>query len=119
MIKRGFCVRSSHAPRHIHVVLNDPGPDGEILFVNFTTRHLPRDAKEEVFTKADYVLLTQPSVIAFWGAHPSASAQPLEAAIRKDDFSILPEIPLQTLQRMIAAARTSRHLSPAQKRLLP
>jgi hypothetical protein len=35
-------------------VLNDPGPNGAILFVNFTTRLLSRDAKEEVFTAADY-----------------------------------------------------------------
>jgi hypothetical protein len=54
-------MRSSHAPRHIYVVLNDPGPDGEILIVNFTTRRLPRDAKEMVFTGDDYVRLTHPS----------------------------------------------------------
>ena len=111
-------MRSSHAPRHLYVVLNNPGPNGEILFVNFTTRNLPRDAKEEVFTGSDYSRLTHLSVIAFWGAHPNANAQGLEAAIRSGDFITLPEIPLQTLERMIAAARTSPHLSAAQKGLL-
>jgi hypothetical protein len=111
-------MRSSHAPRHIYVVLSDPGPNGEILFVNFTTRRLPRDAKAEIFTGADYVRLTHQSVVAFWHAPANAHAQPLEAAIRAGDFIMLPEIPLQTLERIIAAAHTSPHLSAAQKRLL-
>jgi hypothetical protein len=55
-------MRSSHAPRHIWVVLNNPDPNGEILLVNFTTYRLPRDAKAEVFTGADYARLTHPSV---------------------------------------------------------
>jgi hypothetical protein len=111
-------MRSSHAPRHIYVVLNDPGPNGEILFVNFTTRRLPRDAKEEVFTEADYVRLTHPSIVAFWGAHPGSRAQPLQTAVQNGEFVILPDLPLQTLARMIAAARISPHLSAAQKHLL-
>jgi hypothetical protein len=110
-------MRSSHAPRHIYVVLNDPGPDGEILIVNFTTRRLPRDAKEMVFTGDDYVRLTHPSIVAFWGAY-SGAAQRLEAAIRNGDFTVLPEVPLRTLERIITAARTSPHLSAVQKRLL-
>ena len=101
MIRRAACLRSNHYPRHIYVVLNDPGPNGAILFVNFTTRLLSRDAKEEVFTAADYGRLTHESVVAFWGAYPNATAQALEPFIQSGDFAILPDLPEATLQRII------------------
>jgi hypothetical protein len=66
---------------------------GEILFVNFTTRLLPRDANEEIFTGADYGLLSHPSVLAFWKTHPGASEPKLEQAIRDGHFTTLPTIP--------------------------
>jgi hypothetical protein len=119
MIKAGVCLRSNHHPRHFFVVLTDPGPDGEILLVNFTTRLLPRDVNEEIFTNADYGLLSHPSVLAFWGTHPGASGPKLEQAIRDGHFTTLPPIPDSTLTRMIVAAKASRHLSAEQKRLLP
>src|SRR5260221_14073026 len=100
MIQRGLCLRSNHAPRHIYIVLNDPGQSSEILLVNFTTRLLPRDAKEEVFTGADYSLLTHESVIAFWGTYPGATARALERVIRNGDFTIVPDIPEPTLERI-------------------
>ena len=119
MIRRGFCLRSNHHPRHIYVVLNEPGSNGEILFVNFTTRQLPQHAKEEIFTGADYQLLYHESVVAFWKAHPRARSDALQSAIGNGDFSLLPDLPAQTLDRIIAAAKDSPHLSIEQKRLLP
>ena len=47
-------------------LLNDPGPNGEIVFVNFTTRKDLCDANAEIITRADCGLLSHESVIAFW-----------------------------------------------------
>jgi len=119
MIKAGTCVRSNHAPRHIYVVLNDPrSPDGAIVLVNFTTYDAKRHGKETLFSPADYLHLTHESVLAFWKSLPRATGPKLEQAIAAGDFTAMPEIPRPTLERMIAAGRASRHLSPEQKRLL-
>ena len=58
-------------------------------------------------------------MIAYWKAPAKATGQPLQGAILNGDFAVLPEMPIATLERIIAEARTSIHLSAAQKRLLP
>jgi hypothetical protein len=118
MIRRGLTLRSNHHPRHIFVVLNDPTQnEGRILLVNFTTHRVERDQREEIFTGLDYSLLRHESVIAFSKAGDAAAAK-LQNAINDGDFTILPRVPEHTLERIIEAARTSRHLSPARKALL-
>jgi hypothetical protein len=118
MIGRGLTLRSNHHPRHIFVVLNDPSQNtGRILLVNFTTQRGEPDQREEVFTGLDYSLLHHQSVIAFSKAG-DAAAEKLQNAINNGDFTILPEVPERTLQRIITAAHTSRHLSAARKALL-
>ncbi len=118
MIQRGLTLRSNHQPRHIFVVLNDPTQNaGRILLVNFTTRRVELNQREEIFTGLDYSLLRHESVIAFSKAG-DAAAEKLQRAIDNGDFTILPQVPEQTLERIIAAARTSRHLSAARKALL-
>jgi hypothetical protein len=119
MIRLGLTLRSNRHPRHIWVVLSNPGQTGgEILFVNFTSRRAGRDDNEGFFTGADYSLLRHESVIAFWGVHNGTAAS-LESAINQGCFTLLPDVPEQTLKRMILAARSSKHLSVSQKRLLP
>jgi len=118
-MRLGLTLRSNLHPRHIFVVLSDPSQTaGQILLVNFTSWQSPRDDNEEIFSSTDYPLLRHRSVIAFWGAHAGEGAR-LEAAIREGSFTILPDLPAQTLRRILMAARGSRHLSPIQKRLLP
>jgi hypothetical protein len=119
MIKCGLCVRSNHEPRHIFVVVTDPNGNDEILFVNFTSLANSRVETAEVFNRSDYSLLNHDSVIAYWKAPSKAEGQPLEGAILNGDFATLPEMPTATLERIVAEARTSIHLSVAQKRLLP
>ncbi|HEX6566777.1 MAG TPA: hypothetical protein VF020_20970, partial [Chthoniobacterales bacterium] len=117
MIRRGFCVRCTHHPRHIYVVLNDPQSDGRILFVNFTSFDQDRDQGEEVFTAQDYRLLVHESVIAFWGTYPNVTAGKLARLVQSGDFVPLPDLPEATLQRIVATAKKSRHLSQTQKSL--
>ena len=118
MIRAGTCLRSNHHPRHIYVVLNDPGPDGAIVLVNFTSYDANRHAKQPTFGPADYALLTHQSVLAFWKCIPGANGPQLEQAITATHFTPLPEVPAARLSRMIAAAKASAHLSVEQKRLL-
>ena len=68
--------------------------------------------------EADYVRLTHESVLAFWKSHPGANGPKLERAIAAGHFTPLPEIPGPTFERMIAAAKASRHLPIEQKRRL-
>jgi hypothetical protein len=86
--------------------------------VNFTSRRSDeQNDKEEIFDRADYRLLSHESVIAFPKAHAGPAAK-LEPLIHSRDFTLLPDLPEPTLERIIAAAKISWHLSPAQKRLL-
>jgi hypothetical protein len=119
MIKRGLCVRSNHEPRHIFVVVTDPDANDDILFVNFTSLENSKVETAEVFNRSDYSLLNHESVIAYWKAHAGAKSRPLERAILQGEFGLLPDVPIDTLERIIAEARTSIHLSGAQKQLLP
>src|SRR5260370_33912661 len=114
MIKCGLCLRSNHEPRHIFVVVTDPDDNDNILFVNFTSLANSRVSSAEVFNRSDYSLLSHESVIAYWKAPRNAKGQPLQQAILNSDFAQLPNIPTATLERIIAEARTSIHLSPAQ-----
>jgi hypothetical protein len=119
MIKCGLCLRSNHEPRHIYVVVTDPDVNDDILLVNFTSLENSIVETAEVFNRSDYSLLSHDSVIAYWKAPAGAKGPPLEQAILNGDFGRLPDIPIATLERIIAEARTSNHLSSAQKRLLP
>ena len=87
MIQRGLTLRSNHQPRHIFVVLNDPTQNaGRILLVNFTTRRVELNQREEIFTGLDYSLLRHESVIAFSKAG-DAAAEKLQRAIDNGDFN--------------------------------
>jgi hypothetical protein len=120
MIRLGLTLRSNRDPRHIWVVLSNPDQTGgEILFVNFTSWCPGRDDHPTIFTKADYWLLSHESVIAFWGCRNAAAAPKLKSAIDRGYFAVVPDVPKQTLQKMILAARVSYDLSVAQKRLIP
>jgi hypothetical protein len=119
MIRLGLTLRSNCDPRHIWVVLNNPDQgNGEILFVNFTSLVAERDEDEEVFDETDYCLLSQQSVVAFWGTRNGAASKKLKIAIDQGYFTILPDLPDQTLRKIIVAAERSQHLSITQKRLL-
>jgi hypothetical protein len=119
MIRLGLALRGNFEPRHIYVVLSDPGQTGgQILFVNFTSQLSGIDDQTEIFNHGDYWILRHQSVIAFWGAQDGPATR-LQLAIDREQFTPLPDLPTETLQRMIRAARTSTDLSAARKRLLP
>jgi hypothetical protein len=118
MIQLGMALRSNHWPRHIHVVLSDPSQTGQILLVNFTSFKSPRDDGREIFGPADYSILDHDSVIAFWGCRSGPTAS-VEAFLLGPDFTPLPNVPRNTVARMVVEAKASRELSPARKALLP
>jgi hypothetical protein len=117
MIRRGLTLRSCEAG-HVFVVLSDPGrTGGDLLLVNFTTFSSPRDDNEEIFNRDDYSGLSHNSVVLFSKAR-DAPAVRVASAIRSGHFTLVPDVPERTLERIIHAAKASRHLSPVRKALL-
>ncbi|HEX3443370.1 MAG TPA: hypothetical protein VHS80_01530 [Chthoniobacterales bacterium] len=66
---------------------------------------------------ADYARLSHDSVVPFAKAGDGPAVN-LANAVRGGDFTLLPDVPEQTLERIIAPAKVSRDLSPARKALL-
>jgi len=106
-------------PRHIWVVVNDPQAcDGRMLMVNMTT--LRDSCVDEVciLGPQDYELLTHATTIAYSRAMNGPTVA-LENLVKNGQFLKVQSVPTSTLDKIIAGARTTTQLSPAQKRLLP
>ncbi len=119
MIGLGTTLRCELPPRHIWVVLSDPAATGgDILMVNMTTLRESCVDDECVLGPEDYVLLTHATTIAYSRSKSGPSAA-LEDLVRNGQFIAVENVPARTLTKIIAGARRSPQLSPADQRLLP
>jgi hypothetical protein len=118
MIYQGQVLKASQHPHHRWVVLNDPQKcGGVVFFVNLTTLgdHCIDDAC--ILDQADYSDLDHQTTVAYSKRHVGAASK-VDAAIANRLFTILPDMPAQTIQKMIAGAKASDQVSDADKALL-
>jgi hypothetical protein len=105
---------------HVYFVLSDPNhSSGTVLCVNFTTPGGACSDSECFIEATDYLWLTRRSVVAFSKAIIGNAAK-LQKLI-EDGILGQPSpdiVPMATVNAVLAAARTSKQLSAANKRLL-
>jgi hypothetical protein len=114
----GTTLRCNLPPRHIWVVLTDPGrTNGEILLVNLTS--LTDDCVDDVcvLEPTDFALLTHQTTVAYSRSQVGTTAK-LDYLIEQGVFTEVTAVPAVTLQRILSGARDSRELSADKKRLI-
>jgi hypothetical protein len=118
-IQLGTTLRCCVRPRHIWIVLSDPGQhDGTFLFVNLTSVGGTCADTSCILTEADYSDLARETTVAYSRAHIGNSPA-LERAIQNGYFTELEPLPRPALEKVINGARSSPHLSAVKKALLP
>ena len=119
-VRLGTTLRCQEPPRHIWIVISDPDVSelGAFVFVNLTSMGGSCAETACILDRKDYSLLSNRSTVAYSRSHVGFK-DALEDAIGEGYFRELPPVPPRTLDKIIAGAHSSPHISPNKRLLLP
>jgi hypothetical protein len=105
-------------PAHLWICLSDQaGPGSDVLTVNLSTLRETYVDDECILNPGEYLRVTRQSAVMFSRACLRNEGT-LMTAIRNRQIEQLEDLPDSTLEKILAAARSSRQLSPRMKAYL-
>lgn len=115
----GIVFRCMEPPRHLYVPLFDAlRTDDGMVLVNFTTLRTSCVDDVCILGTADYRELSHATTVAYSRAILGAKSA-FMMAVAAGHFIRLSDLPVTTLQRIIAGGHQSDEMSAVKKRMLP